>query len=1105
MGIQVGVLGPLEVRDADGQPLPVGGSRLRSLVIRLAITDGRAVPVDQLTEDLWPGDGPADAPNAVQALVSRLRGVAGRDIVAHGPAGYRLAVPSRDIDAVAFERLVADGRARLAEGNHGAAAEVLRAALALWRGSALADVADAAFAAGTIARLSELRLAATEDRIDADLALGRGAELVPEVEELVAEHPLRERLRGQLMRALQVAGRQADALRVFDDTRQRLASELGMDPSPALSSVHLAVLRGELPAAATPVRDGAPVADGPITDGPITDGTGAGPTWRQGNLPAQLTSFVGRDDELGRLGSMLGETRLITLTGPGGAGKTRLSVEAGARVADQVRDGVWFVPLSPVRDAAEVPQAVLVAIGAYVGSALTPVEAARLAAMEPLEWLTEMLAARSLLLVLDNCEHVLDAVARLAGRVLAQAPGVRILATSREPIGLTGETLFPVPSLPLPAEDADAGQAAGSPAVRLFADRAAAVRPGFRVDAETAGSVVRICRALDGIPLAIELAAARVRALTPAQVADRLDDRFALLSVGTRNALPRHQTLRAIVDWSWELLDDVERTVLRRLSVFSGGAAPESAEQVCSLGAERDAVVDVIASLVDKSLVTAVGEREVRYRLLETVRAYAAERLAEAGEADEVAAAHAECFLALAERAEPELRSRDQLAWLNRLTAEHDNFSAALHHVAAAGDAAAVLRFVGALAWFWITRDYDAEAAEWAGRALRLAGDSPPPGLADAYAIATMVNMISGVTAKHGVELADQPEQPGQALPPQDVFGVLERLSVPPDTRHPLLAVAAPMLAGLRDSSDTVRRNLEQARDHSDPWVRAARRALAGHLADNDGDIESAAEELTEAYSLFSELGDRWGLIVCLAGLADVAIARGQAGEAVRLLEEARGYASEGLATNWGQTMRVAIGRARARAGDIDGARADLDYGVRFAEQIGEFDDVAAGYIELAEIARSDGDLAGAHDLLLRAAQIAEQHSRPAMPVVAATALSRLGSVAEQEGDLAAAASLQQRALSTLTRITTPMLPLNRTLAVVVEGIAALAAARGEPARAAELLGLAHTLRGFCDDASPEVARAKAGIDAALDVADADAAYARGRKLGPADALALTL
>jgi predicted ATPase/DNA-binding SARP family transcriptional activator len=1082
MGIRIGILGPLEVRDDGGLPLAVSGSRLRSLLIRLAISPGRAVPVDTLVADLWADTSPAVAGNAVQALVSRLRNAVGRDIISHEPTGYRLSLEPEEIDAWAFEVAVSAARDILAEGDSAGAAAGLRRALALWRGPALADVADASFAAPTITRLDELRLAATEDRIDADLALGRGAELVPEVEQLATQHPLRERLSGQLMRALYAAGRQADALRVFDATRHELAAALGVDPSPGLAAVHLAILRGELPVPVPPLTASPEAAPARARRAPP----------RAGNLPAQLTSFVGRDEEIRRVTKLLGESRLITLTGMGGSGKTRLSVEVGARMADQAPDGVWFVPLAPVRDAMDVPNAVLTAIdGRDIAWLTDPAEAARLAALEPLDRLSEVLAARTALLVLDNCEHVLDAVALLAGQVLADAPGVRILATSREPVGLTGETLCPVPSLPLPSADAEAGEAAASPAVRLFADRAAAVRPGFQLDADSVASVVRICRALDGIPLAIELAAARVRALTPAQVADRLDDRFALLSVGTRGALPRHQTLRAIVDWSWDLLEAREQAVLRRLSVFSGGATPDGVEHVCSLAGDRAGIVDVVASLVDKSLVVAAGEHEVRYQLMETVRAYAADRLAEAGEAEPVTAAHAAYFLALAERAEPELRRRDQVTWLNRLAAEHDNCSAAMRHFLGGGDSAAALRFVRALGLFWIMQDYDAEASEWAAEALDLAGDVPPDGLADAYAFC---HFLATVSRFAGDSAAD----------PAELQAVLSQLAPPPDSSDPLLALIAPMLAVIAGDEDRARRELATLAGHSDPWVRAAQHVAAGHVAINDGDIDTAASELSVGDELFEEIGDRFGRIGCLAGLAEVAVARGCPQEAVRALEQVRKYAADELTGNLGKVVRIPLGRVRALAGDIGGARLDLEEGVRLAEKIGAVDDATSGYVYLSDIARREGDLPGARDLLGRALEIVESHeARPNMAGAAAMTFSKLGCLSEQTGDLAAAADWHDRAIGKLRTGLAAMLPSNPTLALIVEGIAALTAARGEQVRAAELLGLAHRLQGFRNAASLEVERAQAAIDAALSRADAEAADARGQHMGRPEALAL--
>ncbi|RLP88737.1 BTAD domain-containing putative transcriptional regulator [Micromonospora sp. CV4] len=590
------VLGPTRVLLADGREIPVGGPRVRALLALLLLDVGRVVSAERLIDGLYGEHPPRGAANALQSQVSRLRQAlpAEHDPVEFHPAGYRLAVDPDDVDAYRFERLAEVGRRALAGGDWSRAVAVLREALDLWHGPALADVTGAAAQA---ARLEELRLAAVEDRIEAELALGGHAALVAELRELVVAHPLRERSRGQLMRVLSALGRPAEALIEFEDARRTLAEQLGVDPSVELAAIHLAVLRGEERPAA------------------------------ERALPGQLTTFVGREEELKRVGALLAERRLVTLTGPGGAGKTRLAIEAAGRLDGEVH----FVELAGLADGSDVPQAVLSALGLRDAGLRAPAEPGR----QSTDRLVEALAERRLLLVLDNCEHVVADAARLAARLLGACPALRVLATSREPLGLAGEALCPLSGLTLPPPDASPLAASDYAAVSLFVQRATDVAPDFAVTPANVDVVLRICRTLDGLPLAIELAAARLRALSVAEVAARLDDRFRLLAMGSRAASPRHRTLRAVVEWSWDLLDDTERELARRLTVFAGGATLEAAERVSGL--PTSGFVEALHGLVDKSFVEMAGSR---YRMLETVRAFCAERLAEAGEADQLRRAH---------------------------------------------------------------------------------------------------------------------------------------------------------------------------------------------------------------------------------------------------------------------------------------------------------------------------------------------------------------------------------------------------------------------------------------------------------------------------------
>jgi predicted ATPase/DNA-binding SARP family transcriptional activator len=703
--MRISVLGPLEVSDAAGRPVRVGGHRVRALLILLALDAGRVIPTHALIERLWPEDReerPADAANALQSLVSRLRAAlrqAGlpEGVLESATSGYRLAIPPGAVDAIAFGEQARAGGHALARGDASEAASLLRGALDRWRGSALTDVAGEQFAFAPAARLAELRATATLDRIEADLVLGiTDATIIGELRELTAADPLQERQAALLMRALAATGRQSEALSVYQRTREHLADRLGVDPSQRLEQAYLAILRQEIPQAAA----SRPATRATASQAEPQRPPPGPPAANTRNVRRPPTSFVGRDDDVASVLKRLSAERLVTLTGPGGVGKTRLVTETAARLTAPA----WFAELAPVTDPAEVPYAVLDALGLRERS-IAPRGADM--AGDPLDRLCAALSDRDAVLILDNCEHVIDAAATLTARLLSDCPQVKLLATSREPLRIPGETLHVVAPLAAPSETDRPEVSTTYPAVRLFADRAAAVLPGFELSEDNAAAVASICRNLDGMPLAIELATPWLRTLTPAQLAARLGDRFALLTGGSRTALPRHQTLRAVVDWSWDLLSERERVLTRRLAVFPGGVTLTAAERVCATQPGQEAgplpvsaVLPTLAGLVGKSLLTLVDDQddnEPRYRMLDTVRAYGLDRLAEAGEDTATRDAAARYYLEYAETADPRLRAQAQAHWFRALTAEQDNVNAAVRWAIARGDADTALQFVRAL------------------------------------------------------------------------------------------------------------------------------------------------------------------------------------------------------------------------------------------------------------------------------------------------------------------------------------------------------------------------------------------------------------------------
>ncbi|MDQ4071159.1 MAG: winged helix-turn-helix domain-containing protein [Actinomycetota bacterium] len=671
------VLGPVEVSDG-GQAVTLPRAQERRLLALLLAHANQVVSTDRMAEALWPGrDRPAHALRSVQTHISRLRSALGpaSERLVTRPPGYLLRVESGELDAQRFELLL--DQARHGDDEPDKALALLEEALRLWRGSPYGDLRDEDFAVGDAVRLEELRLVAIEERTEARLALGRHEEEVGELEALCAEHPLRERLRSQLMVALYRSGRQPEALRAFEAYRRLLGEELGLDPSPELRALEAQMLRQDPDLAPRRLVAGAPV--------PVV---------------APFTSFVGREVEVGDvIGCLLG-ARLLTLTGPGGVGKTRLALHVASAVAPQFPDGVVACELAPVSDPDAVAPAVATALGIQPRSDRS-VESS----------VADVLRTRRMLLVVDNCEHVVDAAASLLATLVRRCPQVTLLATSRERLAIDGEQVWPL--APLSPEAA----------VELFCDRARAVRPDLECSGVARVEIVDICRRLDGLPLAIELAAGQVAAMNPADLVRRLDDRFRLLDRGPRSSPSRHRSLRGVVAWSYERLGPRQRRLFDRLSVFAGSFTLEAAEEICAGdGVSRAEVPALVAELVEVSLVTLIGGTDLaRYRLLETLRGYGRERLEEDGAGDRWQERHADYYVELARQADEGVRGPEEGRWMRRLDAELDDLRATHRRALARFDAERALALSVSLHGY-AHRALRSELFGWAERAARLQG-----------------------------------------------------------------------------------------------------------------------------------------------------------------------------------------------------------------------------------------------------------------------------------------------------------------------------------------------------------------------------------------------
>ena len=982
----VRLLGPVQVLDANGAAVPLSGPRTIALIARLALAAGACVPAEALLDDIWEAELPDGGGATLRRLASRARARLAEHHLDIGPVphggGYRLTIDPRRVDALRFERLAGEGARLLRENAPARAHDALTRALSLWAGTPLSGIGSE-FALREAARLEELHLQVQEDRLVAMAALEGPEAAVSGLRSLARSCPLRERTHALLMKALHDSGQRGAALAVYNGLRRSLTEELGVGPSRRVTELRAKILH---------------------------DDRVAPSGWRS----PYLTRAVGRDREIGSIGECFDRTRLVTLTGTGGVGKTRLAAEYAARVAAGPSDRgparrVCFVELAVLRHGDSLVEAVSAALSAHDAflSSRSTTHMARIASA---------LSSVPTLLILDNCEHMIEPAAALAAELLSACPDLQVLTTSREPLTMPGEAVLRVRPLPLDGDNADGG------AVGLFAQLAGLSDPGFRLHEGNRGLVEDICRRLDGLPLAIELAAARTGSMGIEGIAGHLDETFRLLSSTRCAGSSRHRSLSAVLDWTWSLLSPEERMLARRLAWLPAGAGPRTAKRVCAgHGLPEEEIPFLLSSLADRSLLAVSTSVDARtgYRLLETTRGYLLSHLDEAGETGLVVRSATEFFREEVQDAFRGLlhgRQAESLAWLD---AEHDNIVGVMRRLDRAEDLAT---FVLPMSWYWIIRGRIDEMSRWLRRLGSARGALPGD-------VVLILDLIAS--------LCPGEKMPGGTPPWSAVSADVLRT-------YPPLAVIACRSALLAGDTAAITPLIDMTRDHATPWVRAAGHAVRSIAAETAGDARSAEEHARVAAVEFDRIGEYWSASHMVTLIAGHRSRRGDLKGAVAALRDAVAMEERsGVAT---PSARVELGRLLVRAGRTEEGRRVLLHSLEPARS------TSTEYRILALVGLMDAAL-GAGDVRAAGSRLAEAREAMTRPVSDPEYL-------EVEVELAMARLHLRRGQAELAAAAT------RQAAAAAEGIA-------DAALAAEVVDMTASVLGAAD--RPETATRPSG------------------------------